>query len=254
MPTPSWTALALFALTVLAFFIGYYLGQLAEKKASAEERKHFSETQALLIQNTDLTVRLEFERAGRDADAKSATELSKWKAKAIEDAAIRKQRDADYEILTDVRVDAAVNRAKLEAEQAFKKRFSIDRRPPLLSRDGIVFKTYYMVLDERILFDGIPITPWITTHRQVDKQLDGAELETLAATTTAIAKAFLEGPAELPGVIKIVVGLLTHGKEASANKSSGPPIISVNQPSITIEASNSVPPPNDSDTAKPSSS
>ena len=253
MPTPSWTALALFAFTVLASFLGYYLGRLAEKKASAVERKHFSETQALLIQNTDLTARLEFERAARDVEVRAATELNKWKDKAIENAAIRKQLDADYEILTDARVEAEVNRAKLEAEQAFKKRFSLDRRPPLLSRDGIVFKTYYLVLDERILFDGIPITPWITTHRQVDKQLDKVELEALAATTTAIAKTFLEGPAGLSGVIKTVVGQLTHGKESSGNKGSESPIISVNQPSITIEASNSVPPSKDSDTAKPSS-
>ncbi len=270
MPGQYWIALLFVAITALAGFLGYYLAfrlratPLLSDLAKAEERlrsvesaqiesqKHSAQMQTLATENTELKVRLEYERVGRATDAKTSAEIEKWRGKAREEEITRTERDANNQALMGARIEAAVNRAKLEAEWAFKKRFHIERKPPLLSIDGIVFKTYFAVFDERILFDGLPITPWITTRRQVDRRLDRAELEAFVAATSAIAKTFLQVP-ELPDVIKKLLSGHSGSKEASADKKTNSTMVELNQPAITIQTTNSVPPQEDSPAQEPRS-
>lgn len=98
----------------------------------------------------------------------------------------------------------------------------------------------------------MPITPWITTRRQVDRRLDKAELEAFVSAASAIAKTFLQVPA-LPDVVKNVINALSGSKEASSDKRTDSPMVELNQPTITIQTNPVLPPENPPTEDSPSS-
>ena len=241
---------ALIPIAVLTGFLGYYLAlnrrvmPLASKLAEAEERsksaesvnldlrKHFGEMQTVSAENMSLRIKLAIERVARTKESQCLIEVGKWKEIAIKEKTAREEYKTAQRLLLQTRVEAAENRARLEAEKEIRGRFKVEthynRRV-----DGWAFKKYFLDVRYRLVFDNIPITPWILDSRQIDARIDEAELKVLAEAASSIIKTFIGNP--LPEITKNVVRRIStvisdavgdsHTNEASVKALDQPPAI-----------------------------
>jgi hypothetical protein len=93
--------------------------------------------------------------------------------------------------------------------------FKLDQLPPLLTNEGLVRKKFYVTLQERLIYKGIPL-PWWTTKIPVGEKLDEASLTALAKAASIVASISMQ-PADLKGlVMKIIARLLPKTVEKDA--------------------------------------
>jgi hypothetical protein len=261
MPSALWVVIAFVAAAALAGPLGYYvairnrlsplIAQLAKTEerlkaaeaANLEIRTHFDEVRKVSEENTALKVELAGERVARAAEVKAYVEVSKWKEMATEESTARQAEERFHNSLLEARVVAAESRARLLAEQDFKKRFRIEKEYNT-DTDGFIFKSDFLVVNERILFDERPITPWIPTRRKLKSRLDKDELKAVVEATTALANSFMQiAPHALPKAIKNVASSLASTLKGADGETQEAPTIVIDTTSISEQIVNVLPPP-----------
>jgi hypothetical protein len=65
-------------------------------------------------------------------------------------------------------------------------------RIPSSAQKGVFRKKYYLVIQERLLFKSLPISPWWEHRLQVSEMLDKDEINAVAKALTSVADKLLE--------------------------------------------------------------
>lgn len=94
----------------------------------------------------------------------------------------------------------------------------LDRLPPLLTNKGLFRKKFYVTLQERLIYKGIPL-PWWTTRISVGEKLDEASLTGIVKAATVAAGISMQSAGLKGLVMKTISRLLPKMVEKDAKRS-----------------------------------
>jgi hypothetical protein len=106
-------------------------------------------------------------------------------------------------------------RGYIEGQNAALADFTVEQKPPVITDKGLFKKTYFMLLQERLVYKGIPF-PWWTSTTQVAERLDGEALIKAAKAASVLVKSF-----DLKGLgIQMISKVLEGSRGGSATLST----------------------------------
>lgn len=100
----------------------------------------------------------------------------------------RRNAAADSDDLVDAKIRAAKGEAYKDGQDSVFRDFSFDQHVYPETR-GYLFKKEYVVIEERLLYRGIPLTGWMRHRCKLEEHLDEEALKLLAETATAVSPA-----------------------------------------------------------------
>jgi hypothetical protein len=115
-------------------------------------------------------------------------------------------------------------RAYNDGRQAALSEIRVERIP-LNTRQGIVFKKRFFVLQERLTLHGLPICPFHEHKFLVAEELDEKELKAVSEAFAAVAANILS-VADVRGMVLNVLGDLSKARSPSNSRSKRKPRIS----------------------------
>ena len=100
---------------------------------------------------------------------------------------LSKKGVSQFDQFVDAKVQAARAEADKEVQDSLYKDFLVEQTV-YQATDGYIFKRHYVVLNERVLFRGLPLLGWVERGCPVKEELDESVLKLIAEAASIAAR------------------------------------------------------------------